>query len=184
MDISMSRLQCASKVTRSIFLASLFGGAFVLDYVTGYEVTVFGLYVVPVVFAFWLFGRWVSIAMIPVALLCWTIANCGTGSTDITTFNFILKLVDRSMLLLFVVAAVMQTQRIKDVNNQRLLKELKDLSLCTDCHSLSSDRSTSAYIQHLLEQTNGIKFNGRLCLHCLKSQIESNENLLKRNQKI
>jgi hypothetical protein len=63
----------------------LLGGLGWLDYVTGYELSFFVFYSVPVGVAAWWAGRWPGIGVALGATLTWLLANYFSGDTELYT---------------------------------------------------------------------------------------------------
>ena len=111
--------------------------AFLVDWLTGYEVSIFPLYLVSLFAATWRFGRWAGISTATlVAIGIATVEKLGGRPYSVEWLRYE-HLASRLVVLLALVWIVDNYRRTLEANRQRLAALEKLLTICPGCGQIA-----------------------------------------------
>ncbi|MES2089821.1 MAG: hypothetical protein V4532_07575 [Pseudomonadota bacterium] len=141
-----------------------------LDYVTGYEVSVFVVYVLPIVLSMRFFG-WRGGSL--VALLCatvWVIADMATGHHYSGPWVVYWNALNRLAFFMCVVVGVHYTQSTLAVNRKRLEAFSGPLPICTQCHRIGARNGYWQTFDSYLCEHGGADPQHKVCPDCARQR--------------
>ena len=91
-----------------------------IDYITGYEVTIFPFYAIPIVLALWFVGWWTGVLISIVSAFAWWWADTASGHPYSSEWLQIWDTIVRLMFFCLIVAAWDGLRRQRDANHARI----------------------------------------------------------------
>lgn len=137
-----------------------------IDVLTGYEVSVFPLYALPVALAAWLSGAWAGTATSMIATAIWAWADLATGHVYSKTWILYVNGGARLAFFLFVALAVAYMIG----NLRRARSQLQNfsgtLAVCTACSRVRDRDEYWWEVQAYLREYGGALTQAKLCPEC------------------
>ena len=139
-----------------------------LDYVTGYEISVFVVYVLPIALSVRFFG-WRGGSLVSVfCAVVWVIADVATGHHYSGPWVVYWNALNRLVFFLCVVMGVHYTQATLAVNRKRLLAFSGPLPICTQCHRIGSRQGYWQTFDSYLCEHGGAEPQHKICPDCAR----------------
>ena len=91
-----------------------------IDYITGYEVTIFPFYSIPILFAMWLHGRYLAVVISILSTLSWWLQDTASHHPYSQEWYQIWDAIVRLMFFLLVMALASAVRRQRDANRARI----------------------------------------------------------------
>ncbi len=99
---------------------ALLGVVGFIDYITGYEVTIFPFYAIPILFAMWFHGRNLAIVVSILSTFSWWLQDTASHHPYSREWYQIWDAIVRFMFFLLVMALASAVRRQRDANRARI----------------------------------------------------------------
>ncbi|MGF6903755.1 hypothetical protein [Paraburkholderia sp. GAS348] len=168
MEYTRALTSLSSSNTKSIAaLLAMYAGIWLLDISTGYNVSVFGIYAVPVACTVWLFNARAGLFGVAIASLLWLLAYLMDGGPGGPLILF-LHVINRAALLSFVVLTIVQTRRSTEAKHRAVFDFVNKLQTCRSCNHVSAGDHTWVGLDALIEEYAETGRNLKLCPECAR----------------
>lgn len=162
---SLSRLSGPSALA-VLMVAVLACGC--IDYITGYEVSVFALYLLPIGLGVRLFGTWGGSVVAVACAIAWLVADQLAGHRYGQPWFGYWNALHRLFLFLCVVVGI-RYARIAMATGGRLGAEVeKPLPLCTQCHRVGAENGHWQRLESYLGERVGAQPLRKVCPDCAR----------------
>lgn len=151
----------------ALTLGSLLGVA-ALDWASGYEVSVFFLYVIPVTLCTRYFGRVGGFSMAVGAALVWMVADRLSGHQYSEAWIWYANALNRFLCFALAVGVVHYFEVRRAIMQRRLDAFGGARPVCTDCHSISDDKGYWWRMDDYLKEFGGASPLPRVCPDCAR----------------
>lgn len=148
-------------------LGSLFGVA-TLDWASGYEVSVFFLYVIPVALCTRYFGRVAGWSMALTAALVWMVADRWSGHQYSQEWIWYANALNRFLCFALAVWVVHYFEVRRAIMQRRLDAFGGERPVCSSCHSISDDKGYWWSMDNYLREFGGATPLSRVCPDCAR----------------
>ena len=170
------------KVLIWLALAAMVGGVGYADYLTGFEVSVFVFYFVPVGLAAWRLGLLAGVLMAVLSAVAWGLANHHAGQIYSSQMIFVWNTVVRLIAFLTVVwltarnVALLARERATSMKLRKTLAEVNFLEgllpICTSCKKIRNDQGNWEQMEHYFQDRSSAKFSHGYCPECAKQWVQ------------
>lgn len=109
-----------SRLSLSLEAIAMFLVVATVDYVTGYEVTIFPFYSIPILFALWLIGVRFAVIIAVLSTISWWWADSATGHPYSREWLQVWDAITRLMFFLLAIAAGSAVRKQRDANRSRI----------------------------------------------------------------
>ncbi len=151
----------------AITLATLaFAGC--IDRITGYEISVFPLYVVPIGFAVWLFGVRTGVVMAIAATIVWFWADVAAGHVYSRHWIPYVNAAARLIFFLMTALAAHFAMRLLNRRVTRYAGPVGSLPVCTDCGKIRDEDGYWWHAQAWLRESSGRSLTNKFCPDCAR----------------
>jgi hypothetical protein len=154
------------QILKGALVAALLGLVGYVDVVTGYEISVFSLYALPIGLAVVLFGMLAGIATAGAAGLVWAWADVAAGHAY--SRPWIIYVNAASRLVFFILVALVIAHIIATVRRARApLRPLSGtLPVCTHCGKVADQNGYWWEVRDFLREFGGAVTQSKLCPDC------------------
>ena len=142
-----------------------------LDYVTGYEVTVFVFYTLPIAYAAWNIGGTAGILFAIGSAAAWLTSNRMTGLHYSHPWIIWENAAMRLILLLFIAVGLQWLKRLLQAEKERAEQLEKMLSACSKCCRICDGKGK--WTDVFLSSTHFPFGEGKLCPTCVSAAAKS-----------
>ncbi len=160
-----SRLSGPSAVAVVLAALALCG---LIDYITGYEVSVFALYVIPIVLGMRFFGTAAGCVMAVLSAVVWLVADQQAGHQYALSWTVYWNALHRLFFFLCVVLGVHHTQATLRLNAKRVQAFSGALPICTQCHRIGSGSGYWQKFESYLGEHGGAQPLHKVCPDCAR----------------
>ena len=126
----MKKIHFARKIGLCLLL---FLGVGAFDYLTGYEVTSFPIYLLPILLAFFYFGKWGGYSASLVAIITWTVADISSGHQFSSDLFRVWNAGSRLLVYLLFVYGLSLYVKTVAVYRSRLESLRRTMPMCHNC---------------------------------------------------
>lgn len=140
-----------------------------VDYATGYEVSVFALYVLPIVLSMRLFGTWAGCVVAVVCALVWLVADQEAGHRYGHPWFLYWNALHRLFFFLCVVMGVHHARAALKSNARRLKAFSGPLPICTQCHRIGAENGYWQRFESYLSEHGGAQPLHKVCPDCARA---------------
>lgn len=158
-------LKAAVRAGLVLLLLALSG---VVDYVTGYEVSVFLLYVVPVALGTRFFGAYPGVALALLSTGVWMAVDHMSGHRYSQDWIWYVNAANRMMCFVLAVWAISYFQARQQSLKQRLSAFNGPIPVCTQCHRLSAQDGYWWTVDGYLQEFGGAQPHSKVCPDCAR----------------
>jgi hypothetical protein len=149
---------------------SLLLGVAVLDALTGYDVSVFLLYVCPVALATYRLGSGAGVAAALGSAVAWALADRWSGHTYSNEWILLINAGNRLCSFLLAVLAVVHLKTRRAADGERLRAFTREVPGCVQCHRWAGAdghwRTPVAY----LTEFGGVDMRDKVCPDCARQR--------------
>ncbi|RZL00205.1 MAG: hypothetical protein EOP36_16600 [Rubrivivax sp.] len=139
-----------------------------VDYATGHEVSVFGLYVIPILLSMRFFGTWAGGTMALLSAIVWLVADQQSGHHYSHPWFAYWNALHRLFFFACVVA-VFHHIRAAMKTNARLLNAFSaPLPVCTHCHRIGAGNGYWQKFENYLGEHAGAQTVSKVCPDCAR----------------
>jgi hypothetical protein len=159
----------ASKRMRHVALIALslaLSGA--VDMLSGYEVSVFLIYTVPVALATRLMGRGAGVLTALLATAVWVWADVASGHTYSREWILYINAANRMACFLLTVAALHHVRSRQQALVRRLDALIGEVPVCTQCHHVGADDGYWRPFESYLTDFCGATVQHKVCPDCAR----------------
>lgn len=139
-----------------------------IDYATGYEVSVFALYVIPIVLSMRLFGTGAGCVVAVLSAVIWLVADQQAGHRYAQSWVVYWNALHRLFFFLCVVLGVHYTQAALRLSAKRLQAFTGPLPICTQCHRIGSRNGYWQKFESYLGEHGGAQPLSKVCPDCAR----------------
>lgn len=124
------------RLIKLVFLVGMLGLVGYVDWATGFEISIFPLYALPIAFAVWCFGGWGGTATAVGSVFAWYWADVASG--HVYTKPWIIYVNGGSRLVFFLFVAVTVSYMVNTVRRTRAMLQAftGTLTVCTECQNV------------------------------------------------
>ncbi len=140
----------------------------IIDYVTGYEVSVFLLYVVPVALSTRFFGVYMGVGMALVSAAVWMAVDHLTGHQYSHAWIWYVNAANRMICFVLAVWAISYFESRQQRLKQRLSAFNGPIPVCTQCHRLSANDGYWWEVDGYLQEFGGAQPQHKVCPDCAR----------------
>lgn len=140
----------------------------VIDYATGYEVSVFLLYVVPVALSTRFFGVYTGVGMALVSAAVWMAVDHLTGHQYSHAWIWYVNAANRMICFVLAVWAISYFESRQQRLKQRLSAFTGPIPVCTQCHRLSANDGYWWEVDGYLQEFGGAQPQHKVCPDCAR----------------
>lgn len=139
-----------------------------IDYATGYEVSVFLLYVIPVTLATRFFGTSVGVAIALVSTGAWMAVDRLAGHQYSQDWIWYVNALNRMMCFVLAIWAISYFQSRQLLLKQRLSAFNGAIPICTQCHRLRAEDGYWWETEAYLKEFGGAHPHHKVCPDCAR----------------
>lgn len=139
-----------------------------VDYATGYEVSVFALYVVPIILGMRLFGTSAGVAVAVGCALVWLVADQQSGHRYEQPWVLYWNALHRLFFFLCVVLAFHHVRLALTSNARRLRALAGPIPFCAQCHRIGADDGHWHRFESYLGEQVGAQPLRKVCPDCAR----------------
>jgi hypothetical protein len=151
----------------ALVLVSLGLSAYI-DVITGYEVSVFLLYTVPVALATRRLGRVAGLMTAVLATVVWVWADKASGHTYSRDWYLYVNAFNRMVCFLLTVAAIRYVAAQKSALVARFQAFTGDVPVCQQCHRIGDDGGYWRPFDSYLTEFGGAQIQHKVCPDCAR----------------
>ena len=139
-----------------------------VDVITGYEVSVFLLYTVPVALATRWMGKAAGLITALVATVVWVWADKASGHTYSRDWYLYVNALNRMVCFMLTVAAIRYVASQRRALINRLNAFSGDVPVCHQCHRIGADDGYWRPIDNYLTEFGGAQVQSKVCPDCAR----------------
>lgn len=139
-----------------------------IDRVTGFEISVFPLYALPISFAAWYFGGWVSVASAIGSVCIWFWADVASGHVYTEPWVRYVNGGSRLVFFLFVALAVTYMESTLRRARTMLRAFSGTLPVCTECRKIGDNQDYWWEFSAYLREYGDVVIQRKLCPDCAR----------------
>jgi hypothetical protein len=159
-----SRLGSVALVTTVLALCGF------IDYATGYEVSVFALYTLPIVLSMRLFGTAAGSGVAVLSAWVWIVADLSAGHHYAQSWVVYWNALHRLFFFMCVVVGFHYTQATLRASSKRLSAFSGPLPICTQCHRIGSGDGYWQKFESYLCEHGGAVPQAKVCPDCARER--------------
>jgi hypothetical protein len=141
-----------------------------LDYATGYEVSVFAVYVIPIVLSMRLLGTGAGCVVAVLSAVVWIVADLGAGHHYGHAWVVYWNALHRLFFFMCVVASMHYMQATLAASSRRLEAFMRPLPICTQCHRIGSSNGYWQKFDSYLCEHGGTAPQAKVCPDCARER--------------
>jgi len=141
-----------------------------LDYATGYVVSVFAIYVAPIALSMRWFGTRTGCAVAVLAAIVWVVADLGAGHQYDQSWVVYWNALHRLFFFWCVVAGIHYMQATLAASSRRLNAFMRPLPICTQCHRIGSSDGYWQKFESYLCEHGGAAPQPKVCPDCARER--------------
>lgn len=138
------------------------------DYATGYELSLFALYSIPIGFATWHFGGRVGLITALVATILWGWADVASGHVYRAQWLFYTGIGNRLVLYCIVVACVRYMVRNLDLHARLRQAFAGDIAICQECRKIRTEAGDWTDFETYLRGNAAATISPAVCTQCAR----------------
>ena len=139
-----------------------------IDYITGYEVSVFPLYGLPIALSVWYFGFAGGVIGCGLCALAWVLADYFTGHTYSLEWVRWVNASARLIYFVFVTITFLYLRRTVTESDQRLRTISTLLPVCMQCHKVVDADGHWVSMQEFIADQTHAHFRPKICPDCAR----------------
>lgn len=137
-----------------------------LDYVTGYELPLFALYVIPIAMTVWFFGPFLGAIVAVASIILWGWIDIVGGHEYSTSWMFYLAAVNRLFFFAITVIGLRYVKSNFELHQRLRRAFIGEMSICSHCDKiLGPDGRWTSFENYIRENTDAV-IKHKVCGDC------------------
>ena len=143
-------------------------GVGVVDYETGFDVSLSVFYAMPVIFGVWFAGRWIGTLTALLAVCAWTLADRLSGHRFSSEWIPIWNACVRFSFLMLIVTGAYYTRRQMQESRARTIALEQALPVCNCCKKIRDEKGSWLDVETYVMEHLSTQPAQKLCPDCAK----------------